>query len=133
MGGSMGTSPTNHRWESAPSVNFWATSLFFGQTAFIRQSPLEGRGLQGGQETQQPILGRRQGTGLSGGRPARRARRPIAAPLGPRGLKGGRKRRDEPPTRLQRQTGHIQPLERAALEIGEASMPHGCGLLSVEA
>ena len=94
---------------------------------------LAGRGVQGGQDTPQPILGRRQRTGLIGGRPASRARLPIAAPPGPMGLKGGRKRRDQAPTRIQGQTGHLQPLERAALEVGESSMPHGGGLLSLKA
>jgi hypothetical protein len=94
---------------------------------------LEGRGVQVGQDTPQPILGRRQRTGLSSGRPADRARLPIEAPLGHLGLKCGLKRRDQAPQRIQGQTGQIQPLERAGLEVDESSIPHSCGLLSLEA
>ena len=55
---------------------------------------LKGIGLQVGQDTQEPILGRRQRTVLIGGIPAGRARLPIEAPLGHMGLKGGLKRWD---------------------------------------
>jgi hypothetical protein len=49
------------------------------------------------------------------------------------GLKGGLKRWDQAPKLLQGQTGQIQHLERVGLEVGEASIPHGGGLLSLEA
>jgi len=81
----------------------------------------------------QPILGRRQRTVLISGLPADRARLPIEAPLGHLGLQGGLNRRDQAPKRIQGQTGQIQHLERAGLEVDESSIPHGCGLLSLEA
>jgi hypothetical protein len=49
------------------------------------------------------------------------------------GLKGGLKRRDQAPKLIQGQTGQIQHLKRAGLEVGESSMPHRGGLLSSEA
>ena len=94
---------------------------------------LEGRGVQVGQDTQQPILGRRQRTVLIGGLPAGRAWLPIEAPLGHMGLKGGLKSWDEAPKFIQGHTGHIQHLQRTGLQVGESSMPHGGGLLSWEA
>jgi len=94
---------------------------------------LERRGFQGGQDQQESIRGRGQRTVFIGGLPARRARPPIKAPLGHRGLKGRLKRRDHAPKLLQGQTGQIQPLKRAGLEVGESSMPHGSGLLALEA
>ena len=81
---------------------------------------LEGIGFQVGQDKQQPILGRRQRTVLIGGIPAGRARLPIEAPPGHMGLKGGLKRRDQAPKFIQGQTGQIQHLERAGLEVGES-------------
>ena len=92
---------------------------------------LEGIGFQGGQDTQQPILGRRQRTGLLGGIPAGRAWQPIEAPRGHMGLKGGLKRRDHAPKLSQGHTGQIQPLQRTGLQVGESYMPPGCGLLSL--
>ena len=94
---------------------------------------LEGIGFQVGQDQQQPSLGRRQRTVLIGGIPAGRARLPIEAPPGHRGLKGGLKRRDQAPKLIQGQTGQLQYLERAGLEVSESSIPHGGGLLSLEA
>jgi hypothetical protein len=91
---------------------------------------LEEISFQVGEDTQQPILGRRQRTGLIGGVPAGRARLPIKAPLGHMGLEGGLKRWDQAPELIQGQTGQIQHLKRAGLKVGEASMPHSCGLLS---
>ena len=55
-----------------------------------------------------------------GGIPAGRARLPIEAPLGHMGLKGGLKRRDHAPKLIQGQTGQIQHLKRAALDVGES-------------
>jgi hypothetical protein len=94
---------------------------------------LEGRGFQVGAETQPSILGRRPRTGLLSGRPAGRARLPIEAPLSHMGLKCDLKRRDQALKLIQGQTGQIQHLQRAGLEVGESSMPHSCGLLSLEA
>jgi hypothetical protein len=81
---------------------------------------LEGIGLQVGQDKQQPTFGRRQRTALAGGLPAGRARLPIEAPLGHKGLKGGLKRRAQAPKLIQGQTVQIQHLTRAGLEVGEA-------------
>jgi hypothetical protein len=81
---------------------------------------LEGIGLQVGQDTQQPIFGRRQRTVLIGGLPAGHARPPIEAPLGHMSLKCGLKRRDHAPKLIQGQTGQIQHLKRAGLEVGES-------------
>jgi hypothetical protein len=89
--------------------------------------------VQGGQEQQESSLGRGQRTGCIGGLPARRARPPITAPRGHLGLKGRLNRRDQGPQLLQGQTGQIQHRKRAGLERGDASMPHGSGLLSLEA
>jgi hypothetical protein len=94
---------------------------------------LEGRGFQVGQDQQQPILGCGQRTGLLGRVPAGRARLPSEAPPGHMGLKGGLNRRDQAPKRIQGQTSQIQHRERAGLEVGASSIPHGGGLLSLEA
>jgi hypothetical protein len=82
--------------------------------------PLEGIGFQVGQDKPQPIFGRRQRSVLIGGIPAGQARLPIEAPLGHMGLKCGLKRRDQAPKLIQGQTGQIQHLKRAGLEVGEA-------------
>ena len=81
---------------------------------------LEGIGFQVGQDKQQPVLGRRQRTGLIGGIPAGRAWLPIEAPLGHMGLKGGLKRRDQAPKLIQGHTGQIQHLQRTGLQVGES-------------
>jgi hypothetical protein len=94
---------------------------------------LEGIGFQGGPDTQQPLFGRRQRTARVGSLPAGRARLPIEAPLGHLGVKGGLNRRDQASKLIQGQTGQIRHLKRASLEVGESSLPHRCGLLSLEA
>jgi glycosyltransferase involved in cell wall biosynthesis len=60
------------------------------------------------------------GSRMLGIRAAGRARLPIEAPLGHKGLKGGLKRRAQAPKLIQGQTGQIQRLKRAGLEVGEA-------------
>jgi len=94
---------------------------------------VEGRGLPVDQDTPQPILGGRQRTVLVGRVPTGRARRPVEAPVGPMGLERGLKGRDSRPQLVHRETGQIEHLCRAGLQIDEPSRAHGGGLLSLEA
>jgi hypothetical protein len=93
----------------------------------------EWRGLHIDQEAQQPILRRRQRTVLVGRVPPGRARLPIEAPVGHMRLERGLKGWDQALEFLHGETGPIQDLRRAGLEIGESSHAHRCGLLSLEA
>jgi hypothetical protein len=94
---------------------------------------LEGRGLPGDADTQEPILRCRQGAVLIGGVPTGGARRSIETPGGHMRLECGLKGRDEALELRDGETGPIEHLCRAGLEIGEPSTPHGGGLLSSEA
>jgi hypothetical protein len=94
---------------------------------------LERRGLQVDQEKQPPILRGRQRTVLIGGVAAGGTRLPIEAPVSQMGLERGLKGRDQRPTLVHGETGQIQDIRRAALELGEPSRAHGGGLLSWEA
>jgi hypothetical protein len=93
---------------------------------------LEWIGLQIDQETQQAILRHRQRTVLVSRIPPGRARLPIEAPVGHVALKRGLKGWDQLPKLGHGETGQIQDLRRAGLEIGEPSRAHRCGLLSLE-
>jgi hypothetical protein len=94
---------------------------------------LERIGLQRDQENQQPILRRRQRTVLVGRIPPGGARFPIEAPVGHVALERGLKGWDQRLKLVHGETGQIQDLRRAGLEIGEPSRAHSCGLLSLEA
>ena len=59
------------------------------------------------------------------------ARLTIEAPSGHMSLEGSLKRQNQRLPLRQCETGHIQHLRRAGLEIGESSRSHGGGLLSV--
>jgi hypothetical protein len=78
---------------------------------------LEGISFQVDQDKQQPILGRRQQTVLVGRVPAGGARLPIEAPMGHVGLERYLKGWDQLLTFLQGETGQIQHLCGAGLEI----------------
>ena len=77
-------------------------------------------GLHIDQDKQQPILRRGQGTVLVGRVPTGGARLPIEAPVGHMRLKRGLKGRDQLVKLAHGQTGQIEDLSRAPLEIGEA-------------
>ena len=94
---------------------------------------LEWIGLHIDQEKQQPILRRRERTVLVGRVPPGRARLPIEAPVGHVALERGLKGWDQLLKFVHGETGQIQDLRRAGLEIGEPSRAHSCGLLSLEA
>jgi hypothetical protein len=89
--------------------------------------------LQVDQEKQPPILRRGHRTVRLGRVPAGGTRPPIEAPVRhrrfERGLKGG----NQALKLVHGETGHIQDLRRALLELGEPSRAHGGGLLSLEA
>jgi hypothetical protein len=80
---------------------------------------LERVGLQVDQEKQQPILRGRQRTVLVGRVAAGGTRLPIEAPVGHMGLERGLKGRDQLPQLVHGETGQIQDLRRAGLEIGK--------------
>ena len=80
---------------------------------------LEGIGLQVDQDKQQPILGGGQRTVLVGRISANSTRLPIKAPGGHVGLERSVKGGDHLPKLMQGQTGQIQHLRGAGLEIGE--------------
>jgi hypothetical protein len=94
---------------------------------------LEGIGLQVDQEKQQPILRGRQRTVLVGRVAPGGTRLPIEAPVSHMSLERGLKGRDQLPKLVHGETGQIQDLRRALLEIGEPSRAHGGGLLSFKA
>jgi hypothetical protein len=94
---------------------------------------LERVGLQGDQDQQQPILWRGQRTVLIGRLPTGGAWSPIEAPVSHMGLERGLKRRHQRLKLLHGETGHIEHLCGAALEIGKPSSSHGSGLRSSEA
>jgi len=71
------------------------------------------------QDTQQPILRRGQWTVLVGRIPAGRARLPIDTPLGHMGLERGLKRGEQAPKLFQGETGQIQHLRGAGLDVSE--------------
>jgi hypothetical protein len=81
---------------------------------------LEGIGLQVDQDKQQPILGCRQRTVRVRRVPARGAWLPIETPVGHMGLEGGLKWGDQLPQLVHGETGQIEHLCRAGLEIGES-------------
>jgi hypothetical protein len=91
------------------------------------------RGLHIDQEKPQPILRRRQRTMLVGRVPPGGARFPIEAPVGHGALERGLKGWDQRLKLVHGETGQIQDLRRAGLEIGEPSRAHSSGLLSLEA
>jgi hypothetical protein len=80
---------------------------------------LEGVGFQVDQDKQQPILGGRQWTVLVGRIPPGGARLPIEAPFGHMGLERGLKGRDQALKLIDGETGQIEHLCGAGLEIGE--------------
>jgi hypothetical protein len=81
---------------------------------------LERRRLHRHQDAQEPILRRGEGTVLVGRIPTGRAWFPIEAPEGHMGLEGGLKRWDNLLKLVHRETGQIEHLCRAHLQIGEA-------------
>jgi hypothetical protein len=81
---------------------------------------LERIGLQIDEDKQEPILGRRQRAVAVGGVPTGGAWLSIETPCGQMGLEGGLKRGHSLPKLLQRETGQIEHLGRAALKINEA-------------
>jgi len=94
---------------------------------------LEGIGLQVDQNTQQAVLGRGQRTVGVGRVATGRARLRVKAPVGHMGLERGLKGRHYLPKLVHRETGQIEHLCRAGLQIGAPSRAHGNGLLSLEA
>ena len=104
--------------------------------AHAKQSPLhdlERIGLQVDQDKQQPILGGGQWTVLVGRLSANSTRLPVEAPVGHMGLERGLKGRHQLLKLVHRETGQIEYLCRAGLEIGEPSRSHSCGLLIIGA
>jgi len=80
---------------------------------------LEGIGLQVDQDEQQPILRGRQRTVRVGRVSPGGTRLPIEAPVGHMGLERGLKGQDQPPKFVSGETGQIQDLRGAGLEISE--------------
>jgi hypothetical protein len=94
---------------------------------------LERIGLQVDQDTQQPILRHRPWTVLVGGVPPGAAWLSIEPPCGHVDLESGLEGWHQLPKLLERETGQIEHLGRASLEIGKPSRSHSGGLLSLEA
>jgi hypothetical protein len=80
---------------------------------------LQGIGLQVDQHEQQPILWRRQGTVLTGRVPTSGTRPSIEAPCIHMRLERGLKRQHQLPKLLHGETGQIEHLSQAGLQIGE--------------
>jgi hypothetical protein len=118
--------PQHHQQGMNPRMGF--------ALAHPEQPPLydlEGRGLQVDQDQPEPILGRGERAVGVGRVATGRAWFPVEAPGGHVGLEGGLKGRHSRPTLVHRETGQIEYLCRAGLQIGEPSRAHG--LLSLEA
>src|SRR5882724_8677061 len=81
---------------------------------------LQGIGFQIDQDKEPPVLRRRQRTVLIGRVPAGGARLAIEAPGGHMSLESGLKRRNQLLQLLQRETGQIQHLRGASLDVGES-------------
>lgn len=94
---------------------------------------LQGIGLQIDQDKEPSILGCRQRTVRVRRIPARDAGLPIETPVGHMGLKGSLKGWDQLPQLVHGETGQIEHLCRAGLELDEPSRSHDHGLLSLEA
>src|SRR5712691_3211836 len=92
---------------------------------------LEGRGLQGDQEKQEPIFRCRQGTVLVDSKPARGPRLPIHAPCRHLGVERRLDGRDQLLKLVERQAREIQELHRAGLQLGKPYTSHGSCLLSL--
>jgi hypothetical protein len=80
---------------------------------------LEGVGLQVDQDKQQPLLRGRQRTVLVGRVPPGGARLPIETPVGHMSLERGLKGRDQLPKLIYGETGQIQDLCGAGLDVGK--------------
>src|SRR6266511_5848151 len=91
---------------------------------------LAGIGLQVDQHRQQSILRRGQWTVRVGGVPAGGAWLPIEAPLGQMGLERGLKGWDQALKLVDAETGYIQYLRGAGLDVDEPETSHGCSLPS---
>jgi hypothetical protein len=94
---------------------------------------LKGVRVQVDEDTQQPIVRCRQRTVLISRVPAGGARLAVETPGGYMRLEGGLNRWNPRLPRLHGETGQIQRLCTANLEIGESSRAHGGGLLLLEA
>ena len=89
--------------------------------------------LQVGEEEEQPIFRRRQGTILVHTKPACDPRFPVEAPLAHMRVERRLKRRDKELKLVGRQAGQIQELRRTGLHIHASYTGHTWCLLSVEA
>lgn len=85
------------------------------------------------EDKQQPILGRGQRTVPIGRVAAGGTRPPIEAPFRHMCLEHGFKGWDQRPKLLDGETGEIEHLDGAGLDVGEPSRTHSSGLLSSEA
>jgi hypothetical protein len=94
---------------------------------------LKGVRLQVDQDKQQSIFWRRQRTVVIGRVPTGGARSSIETPVGHMGLERRLERRHQLLKLIHGETGQIEHLWGAALEIGEPYSAHGGGLLSLEA
>src|SRR2546426_10418925 len=94
---------------------------------------LEGGGLQGGEQEEQPVFRRRQGAVFVDGKLASGSGFPIKAPRGHMHLKCRLKGRDQLLKLVEGQAGEIQELCGAGLQIGKPYTGHTWCLLSWEA
>jgi hypothetical protein len=104
--------------------------------AHPEQSPvphLKGVRFPGDQANQPSICWRRQRTVVIGRVPTGGARSSIETPVGHMGLERRLERRYQLLKLIHGETGQIEPLCGAALEIGEPYSAQGGGLLSLEA
>jgi hypothetical protein len=93
---------------------------------------LERRGLQGSEEEEQPLFGRRQGAGLLDGQLAGGPGCPIEAPRGPMRLERRLEGRNEGLKRVEGHAGAIQELRWVGPSVSEPSTRHRRCLLSLE-
>jgi hypothetical protein len=94
---------------------------------------LECRGLEGGEQEEQPSFRRRQGAVLVHAKPARGPGLPIKALRRHRRVERRLERRDQGLKRLEGHAGEIQQLRGAGLQIGAPYPGQRGGLLSWEA
>ncbi len=106
--------PQSHQQDVEPLVSFRLAHTEGGAVGHLYRCLLEIH-----QKEQQPVLRRRQWTVLVRGVAPGSTRVPIKAPGGHMGLECGIKGRDQLLQLCQRETGQIQDLRGAGLEIGE--------------
>ncbi len=110
-----GAAPRGRRAQYGPQDRAPRMGCALAPAAYAPVPHLEGGGLEGDQDAQEPVCRCREGAACVDGKPARRARLPSHAPGRHPGGERGLARRDELRQRGERHAGAIQERQRAGL------------------